>query len=154
MKTSVDVHNYLVERDIPHELVPLQGRVRAPEHVAAVLGLPPQQVGRVVLFEGGDAPVAAVVPADREPDPSRVAGTLGSGDLRRMDASSATEWSGFLEEALPPAGLPEGTHIVVDRSLSDQEILYFPGGEVTSVLKIRPGDLLRAVDARVAQIAA
>lgn len=79
MKTSVDVHNYLVERDIPHELVPLQGRVRAPEHV----------------------------PALEEHDPPHL--------LR---------WK------------PED------------------GGEVTSVLKIRPGDLLRAVDARVAQIAA
>ena len=55
MRTSVDVHNALVERDVPHELVPLRGRLRKPDRIPAALGLRPEEVGRVGLFEGESA---------------------------------------------------------------------------------------------------
>ena len=63
MRSSVDVHNYLIERDVPHEVFPTRGRLRSPERIAAVLDLPRDEVGRVVIFEGSSAPVAAVVPS-------------------------------------------------------------------------------------------
>jgi Cys-tRNA(Pro)/Cys-tRNA(Cys) deacylase len=153
VRTSVDVHNFLLERDLPHELVPLRGRPRSADRVAGILGLPPQQVGRVVLYERGNGPVAALVPAGSEPKPSLVAGALGEGALEPMPAERATEITGFLEEAMPPVGLPEGTAVVVDGVLADQEVLYFPGGEVSRVLKIRSADLVRATGATVASIA-
>ena len=152
MRTSVDVHNFLVEREAPHELVPLKGRVRSPKRVAAVLGLPPRQVGRVVLFEADEGPVAALIPASLEPNPSRVAGAAGVGELTETPPERASDLTGFLPEAMPPAGLPDGTTVVMDSRLSLQEVLYFPGGEATSVLKIRPDDLTRATKATVARI--
>lgn len=152
MRTSVDVHNYLLERAAPHELVPLKGRVRSPKRVAAVLGLPPKQVGRVVLFDADRGLVAALIPASREPNLSRVAGAAGVSELTELQPERASDLTGFLPEAMPPAGLPERTILVMDRRLSLQDILYFPGGEASSVLKIRPDDLARATQATVARI--
>jgi len=43
--------------------------------------------------------------------------------------------------------------VVVDDSLDRDAVLYFPGGEVRSVLKVRGTDLVRATDAVVAPIA-
>jgi prolyl-tRNA editing enzyme YbaK/EbsC (Cys-tRNA(Pro) deacylase) len=40
----------------------------------------------------------------------------------------------------------------VDRLLAQQEVLYFPGGEPSSILKIRARDLTDATGARVAPI--
>ncbi|HUG87616.1 MAG TPA: YbaK/EbsC family protein [Actinomycetota bacterium] len=152
MRTAVDVHNYLVERDVPHELVPTQGRVRAPERVAAVLGLEPEQVGRVRLFEtmnGGV--VAALVPAGHDPDPERVR-AAGGGEVTELEDERATDLTQFLPEAMPPVALPEDTTTILDERLAAQEVLYFPGGEATSLLKIRPEDLLAATEARVAPL--
>ncbi len=101
MRTSVDVHNFLIEREVPHEVFSARGRLRTPERLAAVLDLPQEEVGKVVVFEGPKAAVAAVVPA-------------GTRDA----------------------------------------VLYFPGGEVRSVLKIRGSDLVKATRARVASILA
>lgn len=151
MKSAVDVHNFLLERDIPHEMVPAGGRVRSPERVAAVLGLDPRQVGRVVVFEGQGQIVAAVVPADRGPDPRLVRSAAGE-EVSEVPADRSTDLTEFLPEALPPVALPEGTAVLVDRGLADQEVLYLPGGEATSVLKIRAEDLLRATGARVAPL--
>ena len=152
MRTAVDVHNYLVERDVPHELVPTQGRVRPPERVAAVLGLEPEQVGRVRLFEMTDTGlVAALVPADQNTDAERV-GAAGGLEVTELDDERATDLTQFLPEAMPPVALPEDTTTLIDEALAAQEVLYFPGGEATSMLKIRPEDLLAATEARVASL--
>ncbi|MDQ3990781.1 MAG: hypothetical protein M3245_00520 [Actinomycetota bacterium] len=152
MRTSVDVHNFLQEREIPHELVPLRDRYRSAERAAAALGLPLRQVGRVFLYEAGDRPVAALVAADRDPSAELVARAAGEAKLDPVPPQRATDMTGFLHEAMPPAGLPANTLVLIDRHLHDEDVLYFAGGEVTSVLKIRAPDLVKATDARVADI--
>lgn len=151
MKTAVDVHNFLVERDVPHEMVPTKGRVRSPERVAAVLGLDPKQVGRVALFEAADGPVAVLLSADRAPDPTRLREEVG-GEIEEMPPERAADLTEFLPEALPPVALPQGTRVLMDADLAREEVLYFPGGEATSVLKIRSQDLVAAVDARITSV--
>lgn len=144
MKTAVDVHNYLVARDVPHELVGTQGRVQEPERWAAVLGLEPEQVGKVVLFEReeGEGLVAAVVPADRDPDATSVA-SAAEGPVTPVSGARATDLTEFFHEALPPVALPDDTLTLLDEELAGQEVVFLPGGEATSMLKIRPEDLLR-----------
>ena len=154
MRTTVDVHNFLVERDIPHEMVSTRRRVRSPDQIAGVLGLEAAQVGRVVIHEGPGGLVAAVVPADRSPDAALLAASADREPLEEASAERATELTQFLTEAMPPVALPEGTLVVMDTALAGQDVLYFPGGEPTSVLKIRPHDLLEAAEARTAGIVA
>lgn len=150
MRTAVDVHNYLVERDVAHELVPTQGRLRPPDRMAAVLGLEPEQVGRVLLFQGDRGLVAALVRADRDHSPDLV--QAAAGEAVELDDEDATDLTQFLAEAMPPVALPEGTTTILDEQLAEQEVLYFPGGEATSLLKIRPDDLVEATKALVAPL--
>ncbi|HEV3475408.1 MAG TPA: YbaK/EbsC family protein [Actinomycetota bacterium] len=153
MRNSVDVHNFLLERDIPHELVPVRGRLRSPDRVVAVLGLPAEQVGRVVVLEGSKGLVVALVPAGREPDLRRIAVAAPTPSLAELAPERVTDLTDYLAEAVPPVGLPNGTRVIMDRSLSGQEVLYFAGGEPSTLLKIRPDDLVRAAKAKVARVA-
>ncbi|MGH2737949.1 MAG: aminoacyl-tRNA deacylase [Actinomycetota bacterium] len=153
MRTSVDVHNHLLERDIPHELVPVRGRLRTPERTAAVLGLPPNQVARVVVLEAAKGLVAAVLPASATPDLRRLAVATPSPTLTELGPDRVAELTDFLAEAVPPVGLPEGTKVILDRTLAEQEVLYLAGGEPSTMLKIRPDDLVRATAAKVARVA-
>lgn len=153
MRSSVDVHNYLLERDIAHELVPTRGRLPAADQIPAVLGLPPEQVGRVVLLEGHRSPVAVLVPAGRRVQLGRVARAVRTPTLTEVTPERATDLTGYLAEATPPVALPDGTRVIIDRALADQEVLYFPGGETQSLLKIRAADLVRATEAKVARVA-
>jgi prolyl-tRNA editing enzyme YbaK/EbsC (Cys-tRNA(Pro) deacylase) len=155
MRTSVDVHNFLLDRDVPHELVPLRGRLRSPgrmARIAAVLGLPTEQVGKVILLEARKRLVAVLVASDQEPDLGRVARAVPTPSLTEVPSERAAELTEFLAEAIPPVALPEGTRVIIDRPLADQEVLYFAGGEARSMLKIRAADLIRATDAKVARI--
>ena len=152
MRTSVDVHNYLVEREAPHEVFAARGRLRSSERLAAVLDLPPEEVGKVVVYEGPDGPLAAVVPSGNLPDPARVRKAAGQ-QAEEVSGHRASELTGYLPESIPPAGLPGEFRVILDRSLDRDAVLYFPGGEARAVLKIRGKDLVRATEAKVASIA-
>jgi prolyl-tRNA editing enzyme YbaK/EbsC (Cys-tRNA(Pro) deacylase) len=152
MRTSVEVHNFLIEREAPHEVFAARGRFRSPERIAAVLGLSPNEVGRVSIFEGKLGPVAAVVASNCAADPRLVAKAVRQRRVQPVADERAAELTGFLAESIPPAGLPEGFTVVVDRDLDRDDVLYFPGGEPRSILKIRGTDLVRAADATVGPI--
>jgi prolyl-tRNA editing enzyme YbaK/EbsC (Cys-tRNA(Pro) deacylase) len=153
VRTSVDVHNFLVERDVPHEVFPVRGRLRSPERLAAILELPPEEVGKVIVFEGSAGAVAAVVPAGRTPDTTKVRKAADRPDLELAADDRAAALTEYLPESLPPVGLPDGVLLVMDRSLARDAVLYFAGGEARAVLKIRGKDLVRAARATVARIA-
>ena len=153
MRTSVDVHNHLVGRDIRHELLPVRGRLRSAERIAAVLDLPPQMVGKVVVFDTDRGPVAAIVSAECEPDPERVRASVRAHEIGEVSPARASQLTEYLAEAIPPAGLPPGFRVVADRALADQQVLYFAGGEATAILKLRGADLVPATGAKVARIA-
>jgi Cys-tRNA(Pro)/Cys-tRNA(Cys) deacylase len=152
MRTSVDVRNFLLERDVPHELVPIRGRLRSPNRLAAVLGLPQEQVGRVVVVGGSKNTVAVLIPSDREPDLRRVAIAVPTPTLTELTPDEVADATDYLAEAVPPVGLPDGVRVVMERSLTEQEVLYFAGGETSTLLKIRPDDLVRAAGAKVARV--
>ncbi|MDQ3792060.1 MAG: hypothetical protein M3341_05340 [Actinomycetota bacterium] len=153
MRTSVDVHNFLVERDIPHELFLAGGRLRSPEQIALVLDLPHDEVGKVVIFEG-DTLVAAVLPVGCRTLTSRVQQVLGVPALRRATTARSADITDFLPECIPPAGLPNGIATVIEESMDRDDVLYFAGGEPRAILKIRGTDLIRATTARIGSIAA
>ena len=154
MRTGVDVHNFLVELDVPHEVFAARGRFRAPERIAPLLGLVPGEVGKVLVFEDARGPLAVVVPAPTDPDPKRVRKATRRRHLERVSDDRASELTGYLPESIPPAGLPQGFAVVVDSSLDRDDVLYFPGGEARTVLKVRGADLVRALGAKVADLSA
>jgi Cys-tRNA(Pro)/Cys-tRNA(Cys) deacylase len=149
----VDVHNFLLERGVAHEVFLTRGRLRSPEQLAAVLDLPGSEVGKIVVFEGKGHPVAAIVPVGCQPDVGAVRRAARTNRLRQAGEDRASELTGYLAESIPPAGLPATFRVIVDRSLDRDAVLYFPGGEVRSVLKVRGADLVKATGATVAPIA-
>lgn len=153
MRTSVDVHNHLVERDVQHEMLPVRDRLRSAERIAAVLGLPPEVVGKVLVFETDRGPVAALVQSGCDAEPERVRAAVRAHEITRATPSRTSHLSEYLSEAVPPAGLPTGFRVVADAALARQEVLYFAAGEATAIVKLRGADLARATGAKVARIA-
>jgi len=105
------------------------------------------------VFEGSAGAVAAVVPAGRTPDTTKVRKAADRPDLELAADDRAAALTEYLPESLPPVGLPDGVLLVLDRSLARDAVLYFAGGEARAVLKIRGKDLVRAARATVARIA-
>jgi Cys-tRNA(Pro)/Cys-tRNA(Cys) deacylase len=152
MRTSVDVHNHLVERGVQHELITVRGRLRSADRLAAVLDLPAEQVGRVVVYESDAGPVVALVAADRTPDPERVKRAAKAKELTETTPARASELTDYIPEAIPPVGLPSGIRVLMDRPLASQEVVYVNGGDPAAVLKVRGKDLAKAAGAKLSQL--
>ena len=153
MRGSVDVRNHLLDLGVSHEVFLVRGRLRTPERVAAVLGLPTSQVGRVVVFESGAGPIAVLVSSERDADPDLVARAAGVDAVAAADPSRASHLTGYLPEAIPPVALPPEFLVLMDERLAAEEVLYFRAGAANAILKIRAGDLAGA-GAKVAGVAA
>ena len=153
MRNSVDVRNFLLEREVPHELVPVRGRFRSPDRIAAVLGLEPDQVGKVVILGASKGLIAVLVSSHRDVDMRRVAIAAPTPTFRELTSDEVTDATDYFAESVPPVGLPAGTQSLMDGGLAEQEVLYFAGGEASTLLKIRPDELRKATGAKVAKVA-
>jgi prolyl-tRNA editing enzyme YbaK/EbsC (Cys-tRNA(Pro) deacylase) len=106
----------------------------------------------VVVFESDRGPLAALIPSNRSVDAERVRKAVRATELRPTTPARASQLSEYLGEAVPPAGLPGGFRVIIDRALAGEDVLYFAAGEASAVLKLRGKDLVRATGARVVPI--
>lgn len=149
MRSSVDVHNYLLDSDVPHELSTLPGPLRDLADAPDVLGLPAIAVGRPVVFADRDGIVLVLVPADAAADLQAVTGLLRRPDLRPLAPDQAPGITGYLLNAVPPVGLECKADVVIDPRLAGQDVVYTAAGEAGVILKVRGSDLVKTTDALV-----
>lgn len=152
MRTSVDVHNYLQSENIPHELSQVSATVRNAEQLAALLGLKPYQIVKVLVFIADDRPVIALVPGDRKVDYGKLKKILQSSSLRMATQDEVRELTGYLVGATPPVALATPMPTYIDLQALKEDVVYVGGGEQHIILKIRSYDLVRAADAEVVDI--
>ena len=152
MRSSIDVHNHLLADDVVHELSQLPGPLRDLSSAPAVLGLPPQAVGRPTLLADDDGCVVVLAPADAEVDTASVAELLGRLDLDPVPPDRAPGLTGYLLPFVPPVALECESTLVVDEQVADQDVVYAAAGEPGVILKVRAADLIKATSAVVASI--
>jgi len=152
VRSSIDVHNHLLDDDVVHELSQLPGPLRDLSTAPGVLGLPPEAVGRPTLLADGDGCVVVLAPADAEVDISSVAELLGRFDLDPVPPDRAPGLTGYLLAFVPPVALECRSTLVVDEQVADQDVVYAAAGEPGVILKVRGADLIKATSAVVASI--
>ena len=153
MRSSVDVHNFLLDSDVPHELSPLPGRLRDLADAPDVLGLPPVAVARSVVFADEQGLLIVLAPARAEVDAGAVASLVNRPRLEPVDADQAPARTGYLLAFIPPVALEGPTEIIIDQRVAEQDVVYTAAGEAGVILKIRGGDLVKATNALVAPVA-
>lgn len=152
MLSSVDVHNYLQTANIPHELSRMPELARTAERAAVVLGLPPHQLIKSVLFIAGSEPVMVMIPGDSLVDYAKLKSELGVPSLRLVNADEVRRLTGYLIGCTPPVALNTEMPKYIDLHALREDVVYTGGGEPNMILKIRSYDLVRAADAEVVDI--
>jgi prolyl-tRNA editing enzyme YbaK/EbsC (Cys-tRNA(Pro) deacylase) len=149
LRSSVDVHNYLLDHEVPHELVPLQGPLRDLEDAPGVLGLEAAEVGRPTVLVDELGVVVVLAPADIVVDLGVVTGLLRRPGLAPLGAERSPGLTGYLLAAVPPVALDQPTEVVVDTRLAAQAVVYTAAGEAGVILKIPGEELVKATNAVV-----
>jgi Ala-tRNA(Pro) deacylase len=147
------VTGYLERNGVPFEVVE-HDRTETAAAEARAAGLPPDDVAKTVVLRDGNGYRLAVIPASRRLDLSKVRDLLGATRGLRLgtEAEMATDFGDFEVGALPPfAPMLEAVELM-DESLLDHDRILCCGGDHEHGVLLDPLDLVRAGQARVADL--
>jgi len=153
MRSCSDVHNYLLEQGVAHEIVHLPAPSTTTRRAADLLGVRPCEICKSLLFITDKGPVVALVPGHLQANPRLLRGALGCRRAALAKAGEVLDITGYRPGAVPPCGLALDLPVVVDERLFEVDVVYCGGGTTSTMLKIRSDDLRDALEAQVAVIA-
>jgi Cys-tRNA(Pro) deacylase len=149
-----DVHNFLAEQGIPHEIVHLPARSNTAAKAADLLGVQPSEVVKSLLFIVDDAPVLVLVPGDRNADEERVREAAGGRSCALARPKQVLDITGYRVGAVPPCALASRMRVLADQRVFEPAVVYCGGGTETTMLKLRSDDLRAVISPDVRDLAA
>ena len=157
MLGPLDIHQYLLEHDVHHEIVRLPRPAASAEHLAEVLGVTPRRCLAIHPFHAltpdGDLLVLVLAPADEEATPETLVLALREllrdrlgpdADLSVAGAALVSRRTDYIAGHLAPLLLPDDVIVVCTRGVLDlaTSIIYTATGDGGTALGIAATDLL------------
>ena len=152
MRTCSDVHNYLEELGVTHEMLPLPDSSASAERAAELLGGPSREVIKSLLFLVDDVPTLVLVAGDARVDPAALAAALGARRVSLARPEEVLGATGYRVGAVPPCGLASDLPVVADPGAFAPPVVYCGGGAEATMLKIRSADLRGLLHPRLLEI--
>jgi prolyl-tRNA editing enzyme YbaK/EbsC (Cys-tRNA(Pro) deacylase) len=111
---------------------------------AAALGVRVDQIAKSLVFVADGEPVLIVLCGADRLDPARLALHLGAGAVRRADADTVREATGFPIGGVSPVGHADGLRVLVDRALAAYPVVWAAAGTPNAVFPTSFAELLAA----------
>lgn len=115
---------------------------------ARAVGCKLAQIVKSLVVIGDGKPAVVLVPGDRRADLPKVARALGAGRVRVARADEVRTVTGFEPGAVAPFPLPAVEHVLVERTLLAQDVVWVGAGSDRHLAGIRPPELMRLARAR------
>ena len=143
---------FLERRGVPYEVVE-HARTQTAADEARVAGMAPGDVAKTVVLQDVDGLRLAVIPASERLDMHKVRETLDSRGVRLVtEQEMAERLEGIEVGAVPPFGAMFDALELVDERLLDHDRILCSGGDHEHALLVDPRDVVRAGEARVADL--
>ena len=117
------------------------------------LGVAPEQVFKRLVAEVDGALTVGVVPVAGQLDLKALAAAAGGKKAVMADVAAAERATGYVAGGISPLGQRRRLPVVIDSSALEFATIFCSGGRRGLEIELAPGDLVRAVGARVAVIA-
>ena len=157
MRSSSDVHEFLLREGVRHEIVDLPTLCATSVQAAEALGVPVAEVVKSLVFLVDGRPVLALVSGDATVDADALARAMGGTGATLARGRDVRAMTGYRPGAVPPCGLATPLPVAADPGVFVTETVYCGGGTATAMLRIRSLDLealLRPLRASIAVRAA
>jgi Cys-tRNA(Pro)/Cys-tRNA(Cys) deacylase len=123
-------------------------------HAAAALGVSPAIVLKTLMAEVDGRPVCAVVPSDREVSMKRLAAAFGGKSAQMLRPDAAERLTGYKVGGISPFGQRRRVPVAIEETALAAPEIYVNAGQRGLQVRLRPTDLVRALDARAAPLMA
>jgi Cys-tRNA(Pro) deacylase len=138
------------------EIVEFEQTTRTAQDAADAIGCQVTQIVKSLLFVVDGEPVMALVSGPNRLDERKLAALRGVGrkKVKRADADTAKEATGFSIGGVPPFGHQSSLPVYVDQNLTRFEVVWAAAGTPFAVFAITPKELVRVSGGTVANLAA
>jgi Ala-tRNA(Pro) deacylase len=151
MKCKDRLETYLRENQVAYQVQHHPSAFTA-QDVAAKEHIPGKQLAKVVMVMADSNLVMLVVPAPGRVDLPGLAGVLGAKDARLAEESEfANSFPDCELGAMPPFGNLYDMPAYIDRSLANEDTIFFQAGTHTDTMSIKYADFARLVQPNVAE---
>lgn len=123
-------------------------------HVAAAIGMPPEQVFKTLVARGDRTGVLmACIPANTELDLKALASASGNKKVELVAMKEVLPLTGYIRGGVSPVGARKPYPVYLDETADVWDIISVSAGQRGCQLLLAPSDLVRAVDAQRCPIA-
>jgi Cys-tRNA(Pro)/Cys-tRNA(Cys) deacylase len=119
---------------------------------AAALGVDPARLLKTLMTKAGGAVVCVLVPSDREVSLKKLAAALATKEAAMLAPAEAERVSGYRVGGISPFGQKKRVRVFADRSALGHETVLLNGGRRGLQIEMAPADLVRLLDASVADL--
>jgi Ala-tRNA(Pro) deacylase len=146
------VTEFLEREGVPYEVMEHE-RTQTAAAEARAAGVPPADVAKTVVLRDENGLRLAVIPASERLDMHKLKEALGSRGLRLVtEREMAEELDEFEVGAVPPFGSMFNALELVDERLLAHDRILCCGGDHEHAVLVDPRDVVKAGEARVADI--
>jgi Cys-tRNA(Pro)/Cys-tRNA(Cys) deacylase len=118
------------------------------------LGIPPERMFKTLVAAVDGALAVGVVPVHRQLDLKALAAAVGGKKAAMAEVAAAERATGYVAGGISPIGQKRRLPVVVDSSALALGTMFCSAGRRGLEIEIAPADLIRAVRATAAAIAA
>ncbi|KKB76460.1 prolyl-tRNA synthetase [Devosia soli] len=119
---------------------------------AEAMGVSPGEVFKTLMAELDGKPVCAIVPSDEEVNMKKLAAALGGKSAHMMKPADAERLTGYKVGGISPLGQRKPVPTALDEMAELYEEIFLNGGQRGLQIRIRPADLITALDCAVADL--
>jgi Cys-tRNA(Pro)/Cys-tRNA(Cys) deacylase len=124
------------------------------EQAADALGIAPDRIFKTLMVVVDDRrPAMALTPVAAETRLKTLAAVLGGKRAAMAPLNQAERLSGYVKGGISPFGQRQKVGAVIDQSVADHETVFVNGGRRGLQIELSPEDLVKGLEASVADLA-
>jgi len=153
-KEGEDLQRFIDENRIDASLLPLGEHTTTVTEAARALGVETERIIKSLVFRIDDKPILVINNGLARVDRRKLATFLGVGRQRVKFASpdQALDITGYVVGSMPPFGHREKLRTLVDKAVTEWDVIFGGGGGLDTMLRLTPAELLRVSDAEVLEL--
>lgn len=119
---------------------------------AEAMRVSPGEVFKTLIAELDGKPICAIVPSDEEVNMKKLAAALGGKSAHMMKPADAERLTGYKVGGISPLGQRKHVPTALDEMAQLYDEIFLNGGQRGLQIRIKPDDLVTALDCVVADL--
>lgn len=145
------VQEALAALGIDRKVIELPVSAKTSQMAAAAVGVSVAQIAKSLVFTSNGNAVLVIASGANRVDELKLERLTG-GKIRKADAETVKEATGFTIGGVPPVGHVAPLPTFIDRDLLQHELVYAAAGLPECLFPLTPEELLRATGGTVADL--